>query len=287
MNWCRCLGTDGAVIKLDYVGSYICDHVVRNNGSTKSVSNKLNNLRNYVISNGHSWLTELETRKLNEIVKQLKYVDISEGNRKRPLQIRHLRRIYSGMNVTNANDLLEAAMLYVGHDGLFRSGELTSGIQVADVFWNANRRTVFIWLDRTKTVCEGPGIWIRLDRYHPVMCGVSLLRKWYDLMNLWDKYEAYVFPKYTFHRTFDWRTPMSYNSLVVRIKTAVKKIKLPAREYAGHSLRAGGATDLFVANIPWPVIKKMGRWKSNAGLIYYRDEEHVAEQVQEGFRACL
>lgn len=53
--------------------------------------------------------------------------------------------------------------------------------------------------------------------------------------------------------------------------------------YSGHSLRAGGATDLFVAKVPYPIIKKAGRWKSDAALLYYRDEEDVAQVVTKAF----
>ena len=55
------------------------------------------------------------------------------------------------------------------------------------------------------------------------------------------------------------------------IKFSVERIGLSGGNFAGHSLRAGGATDLFAAGVPYPVIKKFGRWKSDAALLYYRD----------------
>jgi hypothetical protein len=40
----------------------------------------------------------------------------------------------------------------------------------------------------------------------------------------------------------------------------------------GHSFRAGGATDLFNAGVPYQVIQKQGRWKSAAVLVYFKSE---------------
>jgi hypothetical protein len=35
--------------------------------------------------------------------------------------------------------------------------------------------------------------------------------------------------------------------------------------------------------VPYGVIKKMGRWRSNCFLIYFRDDEHVARHAASGF----
>ena len=63
---------------------------------------------------------------------------------------------------------------------------------------------------------------------------------------------------------------------------AVKHGRL-AEDYSGHSLRAGGATDLFVARVPYYLIKKMERWKSDAAMVYYRSEEDVCHAVSKAF----
>ena len=54
-------------------------------------------------------------------------------------------------------------------------------------------------------------------------------------------------------------------------------------QYSGHSLRAGGATDLFVARTPYYLIKKAGRWKSDAAMLYYRCDEDVCKAVAAAF----
>ena len=49
-------------------------------------------------------------------------------------------------------------------------------------------------------------------------------------------------------------------------------------------IESGGATDLFVARVPYHIIKKRGRWVSDAAMIYYRDDEDVVNAVFEAFR---
>ena len=77
---------------------------------------------------------------------------------------------------------------------------------------------------------------------------------------------------------------MSYDSLVSRIKLIAQRLGLPAEDYAGHSLRAGGATDLFIARVPYFIIKKMGRWSSDALMVYYRHDEDVIHAVSAAFQ---
>lgn len=55
--------------------------------------------------------------------------------------------------------------------------------------------------------------------------------------------------------------------------------------YSGHSLRAGGATDLFASRVPYGIIKRLGRWKGESFLIYYRDEADVNQAVFAAFDA--
>jgi hypothetical protein len=43
----------------------------------------------------------------------------------------------------------------------------------------------------------------------------------------------------------------------------------------GHSFRIGGATAFLRAGVPPDVVKKMGRWKSDAFLIYWRENDDI------------
>ena len=93
-----------------------------------------------------------------------------------------------------------------------------------------------------------------------------------------------LFPKWLSATRFDWGLPISYDSLVSRIKAAAHSIGLPAEDYSGHSLRAGGATRLFVARAPYYISQRMGRWASDAALVYYRHEEDVLRAGSAAFK---
>jgi integrase len=80
---------------------------------------------------------------------------------------------------------------------------------------------------------------------------------------------------------------MSTSQLRSRIKGAISAIGRDSTRFGGHSLRAGGATDLFRARVPYPSIKKFGRWKSDTALIYYRDEDKISNEATKGFRRIL
>jgi hypothetical protein len=67
------------------------------------------------------------------------------------------------------------------------------------------------------------------------------------------------------------------------IKIAIKAIGLDPTKFANHSLRAGGATDLFRCGVYYPTIKKFGRWLTDCAHIYYRDDEGVSNTVFAGF----
>ena len=67
------------------------------------------------------------------------------------------------------------------------------------------------------------------------------------------------------------------------IKSGVGSIGLDRTLFSGHSCRAGGATDLFAAGVPYYVVKRYGRWKSDAALIYYRCESSIAQCAAKAF----
>ena len=66
-------------------------------------------------------------------------------------------------------------------------------------------------------------------------------------------------------------------SLVTRIKLVAHRLGLSTDDYAG-------ATDLFVARVPYFIIKRMGRWSSDAAMIYYCHEEDVVKTVAAAFQ---
>ena len=76
-------------------------------------------------------------------------------------------------------------------------------------------------------------------------------------------------------KAFMWWDPASlglkiftYSLFLRRFRTILRSLSLPARDYACHSLRWGGASFAFQAGLPIEFIKILGDWHSDAVLLY-------------------
>jgi len=85
-------------------------------------------------------------------------------------------------------------------------------------------------------------------------------------------------------RKLNWTKTLSLGWLRAGVKRGVRLIGLDHKEFSAHSLRAGGATDLFSYKVPYYIIKKMGRWTSDSAMLYFRNDEEVHEAVFSAFR---
>ena len=72
--------------------------------------------------------------------------------------------------------------------------------------------------------------------------------------------------------------PLSYNGLVAVVRALASVCGAPPKEYAGHSFRRGGATELARRGVPDRVIQKLGRWRSDC---YKRYIETRIEELLE------
>ena len=53
-----------------------------------------------------------------------------------------------------------------------------------------------------------------------------------------------------------------------KLRTILHSLGLPAKDYACHSFRKGGASFAFQAGIPVELIKILGDWHSDTVLLY-------------------
>jgi hypothetical protein len=121
----------------------------------------------------------------------------------------------------------------------------------------------------------------KMERDQRLFAG-DLLASWYDMNGLWDKPNALLFP--SSHKGAGGKEKTwSKQWFRQRVKRSVAMIGLDPEQYSGHSFRAGGATELFVRRVPYHIIKKFGRWKSDAAMLYYRDQDDVNRVVGRAF----
>lgn len=231
---------------------------------------------------GHNWLNNRDELKLMATISQLKLEDLSPSRRKRALRILEITRIIDSLDVNDPVQLLVCVMLAMGHNGLLRSAELLSGLTVSSILWDTLESSFQLELPRSKTHRSGAAELITFTDHGP-FSAVRLLKRWFDVAGLWDKPDSMIFPAVSRRGKFNFNRPPSYGWWRLKIKVCCDNIGLDSSKYSGHSLRAGGATDLFVARVPYYIIKKMGRWKSEAAMLYYRCDEDVEDAIKEAF----
>ncbi|MCP4543929.1 MAG: hypothetical protein GY832_42990, partial [Chloroflexi bacterium] len=74
--------------------------------------------------------------------------------------------------------------------------------------------------------------------------------------------------------------PVRRAEVLQTIRHFAAKLGLPAMDFAGHSLRRGGATSALMAGAPVSTIQVLGRWKSDSFRRYLEaPEAFMAQQV--------
>jgi hypothetical protein len=266
------------------VGDFLLMLINERSGSTRSVSNDKSHLKQQCELRGFGWLTYKDEIKLHQLIAVAKGVDFSESQVKDALRFSMLVRIIGQLDLRDPVQLLQATVLVVGHNCLLRTAETLSDILAKQLIWihSLSRRGIALWLYRSKTHRTGAGFSVSIDDFDHPFSAVNLLQDWWRVGGFATKPQSFLFPAIV-GGVIVYSQPMSDHYLRQLIKSSVAGIGLDPARFSGHSLRAGGATDLFAACVPYWVIKKMGRWKSDAALRYYRSEEDVVISVRDAF----
>jgi integrase len=265
------------------IAGYLTDFSRRNKGSTKSLSNVKSQLKTRLAMRGIGWLSQGEEAQLRALIAEMRLADSTVVNRKLPLTLDLIERIIVELDLGFDPQLLLATILATGHDGLFRLGELCSGIRASEVTWWVHRKGFTVSLFRTKTHRSSGAIGVDVGDHASPFSAVKLLRLWWDHRGLDKRPDAFVFPSIKRRNVCEEAGSVTADWVRKIIKESVASLGLDPARFSGHSLRAGGATDLFVARVPYFLIKKMGRWKSDAAMLYYRSEDDVNAAVQAAF----
>jgi len=267
------------------VAGYIVHWVGSVGGSTASLAGKISQLKTYFSLMGEPWLSAGDAGKLAQMVKDLEYLDVRATCKKEPIRWGMLVDMLRLKDLTNPVELCEAVMMLLCYRAALRSGELTSGLTAADICWDDDGKGFRVLLLRTKTHRRGAAIsvHIREDRLCEFCC-VRLMRKYFRESKLFQHPLRYLFP--SIGRYLDVTRHCSYSMFVNIIKRGAIALGLDPRRYAGHSLRAGIATDMFASGMMTPAqIMKFGRWASmEACMVYFRETSEVTELISHVIR---
>lgn len=279
-EWCLDRGwSQPFPIQFITVASYIVDKVKLLNGSAKSARRWVSQLKSYSLQNRQPWIDVTDDKQLLRIIKELEYLDKFPTKRMLPLTKDINMAI---LEIAEVPDLIKT-VITVGREGIFRGGEICSSLTKSDFIWSIKLDRVTIHLKRSKANRSGDGEYITLMDHGP-KSAVVMLRKYFNTHRLWTQnHRRIIFPSYSKSKGLDWSKSLSVKQLRSMIREALTLAGLDGKQYGAHSLRAGGATDLFRAGVYYPTIKKFGRWKSDTALIYYRDQEQTTDTVMKAF----
>lgn len=178
ISWCQEKGKVSPLpISYWSIGGYLVYFVDQTNGSCRSLNNKLSHIRTTCTLSGYKWLSEQDQFKLKDPIKNLKYHDYSKSRTKDALTIILIMRIISILDIRILTNLLLVICYLLGHNGLLRGGELTSGFKVKNFIWDDDFLGFKLCLLRTKTYRTGEATFVHYRDNNSPYSLVKLLTK--------------------------------------------------------------------------------------------------------------
>jgi hypothetical protein len=250
----------------------------KNNMSAKSLGAYKTHLKWYQQLHDHEWFEGTALRRITVTHRALSKIATPESKvvrRKTPLTIARLSLVMAQLLPhENLSHLELVTLCWLCHNGLLRGGEAVK-LLIGDVIWSGDRHSLRLKIRDSKCNKTGPPEFVDLTDWGNASSAVGWMRDYYDKNNLWNAdSKDPLFPSYTVKSTF-----------VTAVQRLVRLVRLDG-DFAGHSFRSGGASDLWAANVPLEAIKKIGRWKSDAVLLYLRDGAVTAQKIAMAFKFC-
>ena len=253
-----------------------------NNGHTASLGAVLSHLRTQHEKNNQPFLSASGNAKIKELIAHYRKEDPTQVRRAHALRTAIAQEIIKTMDLDDPAQLTKATQLLTAVQGLLRAGEITNHLRAENFVFKVNERAVVIHIPPTKTCSTGAGVFVELWDNNSEISAYKLLVRLFEKRGLHKKPTDHVFCMIRKGQLYpDKRS--SKEAFTELIKSGVESVGLDRTLFSGHSCRAGGATDLFAAGVPYYVVKRYGRWKSDAALIYYRCETSIARCAAKAF----
>lgn len=243
----------------------------RNKMSSASLPGYLSHLKSGQFDRGLAWLPGPDLRAVNLTLKALQKMSLKkEVRRKSPMTLAKMRILEDFLNFNDRKDVEYASLSRLCHDALLRSGEGVK-IRFRHLVWSPDRTRLRLSVHGSKCNKTGPVEQIDMVDWG-VESAVHYLRNYFDMFDLWDASpDSLVFGSY------------DKPAFVKQVKRLVSLAGMDG-DFAGHSFRSGGACDLYASNVPIESIMKLGRWSSDAALLYLRCEEVTPLKIAQAFR---
>lgn len=280
-SWCDMAKIHPFPVTSQAVGGFVCSFVNGVQGSTKSVDNVVSGVKMYCLRfQRQPWLPPFEADRLKLVVDTLKRLDSTTSRYRAPATLDLILVLSRSLRDNVPADDSLGVFMFLAHDGMFRAKELLE-LRVKDISF-PSAGLLSIHLRRTKTIRAGDGVDV-LVREYQADCGYRRVVNFLHRYQLWRNPDAHLFPSVRYV-TVNFSVPLKAEALRQRLKALCCRAGYGDFRVTGHSFRAGGATDLFNLGVPFQVIQKQGRWKSDAVLLYFKaDALDISSQVSAAF----
>ena len=173
----------------------------------------------------------------------------------------------------------DAAVLTIGFAAALRRSEICA-LKFEDVeFLSSENDRMFLCIQRSKTDQVGLGYKIAVVNGSKIR-PISRLRRWLRAGRIRDGYLFRAVGKGGNLK----ETPLCHSDTARLVKHYVRKINLPARDYAGHSLRSGFITSAVIHQARLDKIMEVSRHKNaDTVMCYVRDVNAFQSHAGENF----
>jgi hypothetical protein len=244
----------------------------------KSIPSGLEKLVCYERREDPSLVNGLKNPRLNLLLRGMKRDSAARARRiRKPLDIGKLEKVAAAFDMLDIplfEKLRAKAACLLAFWGFLRSVDYCVTLRRKDVKFGImqdGRMCILLILNKSKTQQFGKTKIYIYPNESP-LCAVRALISYFRL-TAWYKcnLDAPIFaiPSSPFTATF-------FNGL---LKMAVNSAGLNPKHYSSHSLRSGAATTAANTGVPPYLIKKLGRWSSNAFQIYIGEPKAALERA--------
>lgn len=254
---CSRLGLDPFPLTQHTLECFAALHILEGN-SSMSLPTVLSHLRYFHRILRHPDLSEATNALVSTAVAGAQKLYPRPIKHKTPLTGALIAGIISHVETDDYATELCVAMMLLGHDALLRYKELQQ-LRYADFAFASDGSSLTLFIHQAKSNKIGAPETITLVGSHILSANTYLGR-------FWAKHQLHTLSPLQAQQS--WLGDFPKSAFLSFLSTGTRAAGYPASACSGHSMRAGGATDLWTAGVPEQVIMSLGRWKSDAFRAY-------------------
>lgn len=245
--------------------------------NAKTIKQYLSAVNSLHTEEGYPSPSTLGFNQLQKVCKGISRVKGEKPTKPRlPISYEILSSFATMLDLSVNRNLVFITACAVGFFGLLRSGEMTfasfdgnfdlSRSSVSFFPSLSSPTRVDIIVPSSKTDPFRVGVTITLGLTGKLVCPVLLLQRLFLQFPLPDSSPLFQLPS---------RRAFTKKFLITAVRSLLPLINLDSSLYSGHSFRIGGATAAAAAGMTHYEIQILGRWRSDAYLLYVKIPIHI------------